>query len=80
MGLLGAMLVATPPAGPVQHVLAVVPGRWDDGAAQQPQQLGDGDGDHAGGGAGSGVACSFDGDGDGEEDVGEQADGGPPVP
>jgi hypothetical protein len=79
VGLPGAMLVAAPPAGPVQDVCPVAAGRRDDGAAQQSQQLGRGDRDHPGGGAGV-VVCAFEGDGDGEVDVGEQADRCPAVP
>src|SRR5712691_1204767 len=67
------MLVAAAPVGPVQHVLAVLAGRRDNGTAQQPKQFGDGDGDHRGGGAVSGVLVAFEGDGDGEDDVGEEA-------
>lgn len=68
-GLPGAMLVAASPVGPVQRMLAVPPGRRDDGTAQQSQQFGDGDGDHRGGGAGGGVLGAFEGGGDGEEDI-----------
>ena len=43
MGLAGAVLVAAAPGGPVQPVSPVAPGRWDDGVAQEPQQLRNGD-------------------------------------
>jgi hypothetical protein len=47
-GLAGAVLVAASPGGPVQPVGPVPPGRRDDGAAQERQQLRDGDRDQSG--------------------------------
>ena len=80
MGLAGAVLVAASPGGPVQPVGPVAPGRWDDGVAQEPQQLWDGDRDQSGVQVLAGVLLALHGDGDGEVDVGEQADRGPAVP
>ena len=48
MGLAGAVLVAASRGRPVQPMGPVLTGRWDDGAAQEPQQLGDGDRDQPG--------------------------------
>jgi len=57
----------------------VAAGLGDHGAAELPEQLRDGDGDQVED-AGVFVACALAGGGHGEEDIGEQADGGPAVP
>lgn len=79
-GTSGAVLVASSPDRPVQAVGPVSLARWDDCAAQQPQQLRDGERDQFGAQLRASVLLAVQGGGHGQVDVGEQADRGLAVP
>ena len=53
---------------------------WDDGVAQQPQQLRNGDRDQSGVQACAGLLLALHCHGDGEVGIGQQAERGPAVP